>query len=95
MPGEGEEECSGVPGSGDGSGDGSGEASKDSGDCPPSMIRGTCKPVCEQDCKPGPTCDGIQCGEVESCSCKAGYVLVSANNRDLGYVMVEECTDFN
>ncbi|EPB68204.1 hypothetical protein ANCCEY_12700 [Ancylostoma ceylanicum] len=41
----------------------------------------------------GPTCDGIQCGEVESCS--AGYVLVSANNRDLGYVMVEECTDFN
>ncbi|KAL6743622.1 hypothetical protein Aduo_016642 [Ancylostoma duodenale] len=82
-------------GSGDGSGEGSGEVSGESGECPPNMILGTCKPVCEQDCKLRPTCDGIQCGEVESCSCKAGYVLVSASNRDLGCVMVEECSDFN
>ncbi|ETN73995.1 hypothetical protein NECAME_13284 [Necator americanus] len=77
--------------SGEGSGEGSGGSYVDSGDCPPNMILGTCKPICQQDCKLEPACDGIQCGEEETCSCKAGYVLVSTSNPDLGCVRTEEC----
>ncbi|KAK6019194.1 hypothetical protein OSTOST_15181 [Ostertagia ostertagi] len=70
--------------SGSGWEDGSGDELYET--CPPNMLSAKCVPICEADCNnpQGPTCDGIICGDEDTCFCKQGYVLVSADDQYLG-----------